>query len=424
MTVVGPEVVARPARFRTDPHSQAALLPRILETIERLRRFCHLEEAVSRGAHAALLPALGQLLFRSPYYVERLSREGFSPYDLAELEDLQCFPSLDRQTLAEEADEIALLDREDPDRVVVWSSGSTGAPVAVYRDRYECVHMWGVIRFWAEQLTVSIPNQPTVVLLCTLPGGLEYEAPLPLFYEGALTRVSTVLPRARQRLEALRPAVISTDPAGLHWLLDGGRMESPKLLLSSAQYLSPALRSQCETPVLNYYATTETGPIAWECLTEAGRFHVLSPDVWVESVDRELLVTRLRGDTLPLLRYRTGDTGEVCYAVCACGVSGWVIEDFSGRHTVSFQRPDGSAADAWQLAWLFKGYDLSDFHLRQLGVASFELTLVGETGGSDLEVRLRDALRNMGWGAVGITVRSLSSLPRQGAKPAPFSSCL
>src|SRR6185503_5752966 len=100
-------------------------------------------------------------------------------------------------------------------------------------------------------------------------------------------------------------------------------------------------------PIINYYATTELGPIAWECLREPGRFHILHPDVFVESLEGELVVTRLRDSVLPLLRYRTGDRGQVVDEACACGLRGPSILGFLGREPCWFVRPDVERVDAW-----------------------------------------------------------------------------
>src|SRR5262249_58428732 len=100
----------------------------------------------------------------------------------------------------------------------------------------------------------------------------------------------------------------------------GAWAPEPPLIVPSALPLPAELRAALPAPVVNLYATTETGPIAWECAR--GRFHVLIPDVWVEGLAGELVVTRLRAGALPLLRYRTGDAGDIPADPCASGRAG------------------------------------------------------------------------------------------------------
>jgi hypothetical protein len=161
--------------------------------------------------------------------------------------------------------------------------------------------------------------------------------------------------------------VLFSDPEGLAWLAAQDAPPRPRLLLTSAAYLAPVQRSQLQerfgVPIINYYSSTETGPIAWECLLVAGRFHVLLPEVWVESVAGELVVTRLRPSVQPVLRYRTGDAGRVSPDACACGYHGLTITGFTGRSACSFRRPDGLEVDAWRLAVVLKYSRLRVFRL-------------------------------------------------------------
>ena len=58
----------------------------------------------------------------------------------------------------------------------------------------------------------------------------------------------------------MKPSVIFSDPAALHWLASQGARLDAKVLLSSAQSLSPELRAQFTTPIIDYYASTRKGP--------------------------------------------------------------------------------------------------------------------------------------------------------------------
>jgi phenylacetate-CoA ligase len=261
-----------------------------------------------------------------------------------------------------------------------------------------------------------------VVLLDALPGGLEYSVRIPLLDDGALHRLSTVRADANERLLRANPSLIFTDPAGLHWLLAQDRLPSPKLVLTSAQALAPALRlavqARLGAPLLDYYATTETGPIAWACPREPERFHVLAPDVHVESVNGELVVTRLRESVLPLLRYLPGDRGDVQQLLCPCGFAGSSIVGLSGRSACRFVRPDNARVDAWSLAWIFKHHALRAFQLVQRAPEHFALMLDAPARDSALEDRLRAALVALGWRAPRLDV-ALGPLPNQ-LKPEPF----
>jgi phenylacetate-coenzyme A ligase PaaK-like adenylate-forming protein len=71
-------------------------------------------------------------------------------------------------------------------------------------------------------------------------------------------------------------------------------------------------------------------------------YHINTKDVYVETVDNELVVTRYATPTVtPLIRYRTGDNiSWIGHDECSCGHKGLSIE-MSGRQNVDFVRIAG-----------------------------------------------------------------------------------
>ena len=423
-TAAGPRPLQAPARIARRTASQRALEPQIERAAGDLLRWSR--PGPGRAELDQRLRAVAASLHHSPWYRESLRAAGLSPRELGGLADLRHFPVLERATLAERGADLLALAPGDPregELVLVRSSGSTGQPVSVPRLRLDLLHMWAVLRFFLRRLDVALPPRPRVVLLCPLPGGLEYSVRLPLLGDGALHRLSLLRPRPLERLRRARPAVLFSDPEGLHWLAGQPQAPRPRLILTSASRFGPAQRAALAAaqpaPVINYYSTTETGPIAWECLRSPGLFHVLLPDVWVESPAGELLVTRLRPGAWPLLRYRTGDAGRVVERACACGFEGPSLEGFEGRRACLFARPDGGAVDAWQLAWLFKQQPLRGFSLVQAGPARFRLELPpGADPAGALVPALVAALQRLGWAAPQVELGPLAAVT--GEKPEPF----
>jgi phenylacetate-CoA ligase len=423
---------APPARLRQDTATQRAFLPRVNRSVRELRRGTQLG-AADRPWIEARLARLVRRMAASPYYREALAARGLSPRDLRLLGNLPQFPSLDRTTLvARWRDLAAAWPDEEPDLVVVRSSGTTGEPAPVPRDRYDCLHMWAVLRFWLRALEIRLPSQPRVALLDALPGGLEYVADLPLLRDGKLVRISLVRKEPLARLRAFSPHVLFSDPEGLNWLQAQPDPPQPRLVLTSALPFGVAQRTALArvvaAPVVNYYATTETGPIAWECPRALGLFHVLVPDVWLEVESGEILVTRLRDSALPLLRYRTGDQARLAEEACVCGQRGPVLRDLSVRRACRFRRPDGATVDAWALAWLFKQVPLRAFRLVQVGPQAFRLELSADQRNQacaplslrSLRGRLLEALRLQGFPSPRLEMR-LALGTAHAAKPEPFA---
>jgi len=414
--------IAPHARIRHDYDVQRRHLPRVLHTAAELGR--HSRFSGEEQASAELTPQLlsfWRSLWNTTYYRDTLGKSGFGLSDVQSLSDMANLPMLERSALRERWRDFLPLDTSSSELCAVRSSGSTGEPLMALKDGFDQVHMWGVLRFWMAHLSTELPAQPRVCLLDALPGGLEYGARLPLLNDGFLERISTVLPDPVSRMQDFNPQVVFSDPAGLHWLASNPLPVS--LLLSSAQYLAPALRTRLKSPILNYYSTTETGPIAWECLQAQDCWHVLAPDVWVESVESELVVTRLRPSAMPLLRYKTGDRGRVGFERCACGLRGWSISGFTGRRACWFENPRGEKVDAWQLAWLFKQFALTEFQMTQECPSRFLVEIASQDSHAALISKLTQALGVLGWPSAEIELR-YGIAPLGALKPSPFRSRL
>lgn len=81
--------------------------------------------------------------------------------------------------------------------------------------------------------------------------------------------------------------------------------------------------------VINHYGMRENWCIAYEC--SCGKMHVCD-NVFVENDENgELIVTNTVLQTMPVIRYRTGDMGRIEYEECQCGQKGAVIYLSGGR---------------------------------------------------------------------------------------------
>ncbi len=118
-------------------------------------------------------------------------------------------------------------------------------------------------------------------------------------------------------------------------LSDGGLVPYPRAILVSADHAARAvitgLETMWHTKVFNHWGMTETGyGGALECVCHDG-LHVRETDLYLEIIDPlsgavlpagtrgEITITTLRRETLPLIRYRTGDMGCLIDEPCACG---------------------------------------------------------------------------------------------------------
>jgi phenylacetate-CoA ligase len=158
----------------------------------------------------------------------------------------------------------------------------------------------------------------------------------------------------------MAPQLLTGDPVSFAEMVRWDIRARPRALISTALELTPPLRRRLaewfDCPVIDTYATTETGPVAYSCPDGAG-WHVLPPDIFVETLGPdgrprpsgetgELAVTGGRNPYLALLRYRTGDFGIIDPAPCRCGDPAPRIRDLQGRTPVFFRAADGSVINA------------------------------------------------------------------------------
>jgi phenylacetate-CoA ligase len=164
------------------------------------------------------------------------------------------------------------------------------------------------------------------------------------------------LAAARRFVEALAPGFLSGDPISLAELLRLEVPARPAALFSTAVALAAplgaALSARFGCPVIDWYSTTETGPVA--CTRPGGEgMALLAPDLYVEILDQEglpvpegargeIAVTGGRNPYLPLLRYRTGDFARLLWAPREGGTLEPRLVDLEGRAAVVFRAEDGS----------------------------------------------------------------------------------
>ncbi len=160
---------------------------------------------------------------------------------------------------------------------------------------------------------------------------------------------------------AARPTFLVGFPSVIYGIVEelerrGIRYRGVRNVLFGGERLTPAARRRVVdhfgARASEVYATVETFTVARSC--RQGRLHLRRGDVVVE-VERqdgsvsleqgegEILVTRLRSEAMPLIRYRVGDRVTIVPPGCACGSPGPVVESIEGRTEDRLVAPDGRA---------------------------------------------------------------------------------
>jgi phenylacetate-CoA ligase len=239
---------------------------------------------------------------------------------------------------------------------------------------------------------------------------------------------------ARRFFAELAPELITGDPIGFAEMVKWRIEARPRALVSTAVTLEPRFRDRLARrygcPVIDTYATTETGPIAY-ANREGGGLSVLPEDIYVEIVDPagrpapegelgEICVSGGRNPYLPLLRYRTGDFGRLVWSERVRSDPTPRILDLAARDPVCFRAADGSAVSPVDVGRVIRRWVFVQHEFVQRRDGSCEI-VVRPAPGARVDTRaMAAALGGLFGEGVRVTARVNPRLGDGGVKVVPF----
>jgi phenylacetate-CoA ligase len=147
------------------------------------------------------------------------------------------------------------------------------------------------------------------------------------------------LSRIWKKILTFKPSIIYGYPSAIYILamylqensIDADRL-AIKVIITPGELITTQQREliekvfRCKTA--NEYGCSETGGFVYEC--PQGSWHISSELTFVEFLDEqgnpvtsgqtgEIVLTHLRNDYMPLIRYRVGDLGAPLSEMCSCG---------------------------------------------------------------------------------------------------------
>jgi phenylacetate-CoA ligase len=249
------------------------------------------------------------------------------------------------------------------------SGGSTGEPLTLIQDRN--FMNWRIASeafYYRRFLGQEFDTTPTVVLWGSerdLFSRLSRKARLWSWltrttFLNSFRTTSADMRRYVEIINRKRPVLVRGYAGSLYELArfvkaQRLRLVSPRVIYSSAETLTPAMRQVIEevfgAPVFDFYGSREVGAIAGQC--ERGAMHLFVFNNWVEVVDEKnqpvgpgqqgrILVTTLHNYAMPLIRYDIGDTAVLGDAYCPCGSNLPTLSRLTGRVTDLFLTRDGT----------------------------------------------------------------------------------
>jgi phenylacetate-CoA ligase len=366
------------------------MLARKLIEFRRHLRHLELDPEGLRQLRERKLRALVHHVYRNvSYYRSLFDQAGIDPATIRTLDDLPRIPITSKSDLRRAGRARIMARGIDPESCVRFdTTGSTGRPFAVYVNGLEkrtrlLIELRGL---WANDLLR--PRDRLVFL------GPDHWDTQPLYTRlGFFSRhyVSPWLPIQVQieRLRALRPDVLWAYPTALRAVLEcvDGRLSPvcrPRALVTSAEVVSDELRERILSEGIecfNFYATMETGRIAWECRSHAG-LHLNADRVVYELVDEgggspTPIVTALDGLAMPFLRYRLDDVCAWVGRPCPCGIRFPLLQAPAGRVAELVRLSDGRTFPSWMFDQVLRPFgEIDRFQVRQDDLARIAVHIV------------------------------------------------
>ena len=291
---------------------------------------------VAPALRAALLHALKFKVYREHFAAARITERDVRDGDPVSV--LRHAPLLEPSTLSALADES--IETLDGIVDVEVSSGTTGTPKRrLITAKDACVETELLARLFeicgiGPRDRVACVDTGPLTLMASFTGALDVLGVSEAY-------AYTVSPDAEATVDgliALDPTVIVTIPSiierflgALEVRMAAGRATSLRGLVYAGEALSRATRDRLEhglgLEVFAYYGASETSALGVECGRHTG-VHLLTDQHFIEldcrgrgdERDAEIVVTTLRQEGLPLVRYPLGDIVRPIGGACPCGL--------------------------------------------------------------------------------------------------------
>jgi phenylacetate-CoA ligase len=415
-------------------------------------------DAIERAQRRRIRRIVAHAYGNVPYYRETMDRLGLRPGELRVAADLARLPLVERDDLQRDPEYFTARTWPRESYVRMFSGGSSGAPLTVYRDpfalfqdacareRHRAVTMRLAGKRWRlRQLTVVA----TLAVSRTTIGDFDRRSLVPRSFRVVGDHIPLREPLAEviARLNEFRPDSIGA-PASFHerlflHLYDTGiPFHRPKVIHYSGEALSDPMRrlitEEFGIAVTSTYGAMEAFNVGFECEEHAG-LHLnvdLNPLRLVDREGRdvadgesgEVVVSNLVNRGTVVLNYRLGDLARMLPDRCGCGRTLPVMSFVEGRINDWVRAPSGELVHPQEVRLLIeRELGILRYQVIQRAPARFELLVVPRPswGPEALRDRVAERLGELLACRVELRMSVVDDLPRTGSgKARPVTSAL
>lgn len=345
----------------------------------------------------------------TPYYHKVFDEIGLIKDGKIKKEHYTDIPVLDKQIITREGKNLISDEAQVRGAYQNTSGGSTGNPVEFIQDKeyFSCNFgdqmLYGVLngKFPGEK-ELKIWGSERDILTGTI--GLK-EKCINFCYNRTFLNSFVLTPEQMgkyiETINKEKPKQIWTYADSIYELAKYAEenhisVYSPKNIVTTAGVLYEDMRTQIQcvfkdSNILNQYGSREVGLIGCEIGKKRGirifdhskRVEVmeLGSGIIKEQGEGELLVTNLNNYSMPLIRYKIGDTGEVSRDINGFSGSFSVLKKLTGRTNTHLQKKDGSLVHGEYVTHLFYNKKwIQNFRVIQHGYQEIEFQIVLKEG--------------------------------------------
>ncbi|WP_051308930.1 DVU_1553 family AMP-dependent CoA ligase [Desulfogranum japonicum] len=307
----------------------------------------------------------------SPYYRRTLGQKQVTR--LHQLPDIAHLPLLTEQDIRDCGQQMICVSQDEIARIITMqSSGTTGAPKRLFFTREDLEHTLQFF-YWGMQAMVRPGQQVAILLPGQTPdstGELLSRALRGLDVESNIIGLISDPAQGARRLAEIDPDVLVGFPVQLLAIARCAAYHNLNLsgissILLCSDYIADSicleLKNQWECGIFSHYGTVETGlGGAVDCQSHQG-CHIREADLLLEIIHPktlepveqgqygEIVITTLSRVGMPLIRYRTGDSGRLIPGQCPCGSHIQRLDRVQGRIDSDLSLDDGNIINMQQL---------------------------------------------------------------------------
>lgn len=377
-----------------------------------------------------------------PYYRDCALRAGLEVDSVCTHSDLHRLPIVGRRELQTRRHDFLPDRRRNPFDRDAFTSGTTGTPLRYRLSRCDravglalAYRGWGYAGYRLGDSMLLLAGRSLGFARRSLDARAadygRHVMRLSAFdmNDGALTQYIAVLNR-------VRPLYIRGYPSALHVLArrvtrKGDLIWVPNAIFTTAEVLFPEVRQEIvnafRCPVFDGYGLNDGGVSAFECEHHCG-LHIDMERAILEVVDEQgvpvsegtgrIIATTLTNYSMPLLRYDTGDVGELAQHQCSCGRQRPLLKAIHGRSTDVFVTPEGKLVHGWFFVYLLRGMSrcVEEFEVIQETLKDLTVLLVPTAEyDSNAEGYLREVIGELSAGWI-VRVQTVESLRQDGGE--------